>query len=217
MPISRLTLQQQVRDELLGWIQEGKLAAGQRITEERLSNLLSVSRTPIREALRGLEREGLVCRAGRGYSVAAINEQMVREVYPMLCVLECLGLRLGMPRLAALCDRLDELNRGMEESGVAAASRYSLDSEFHQTLAGTHDNASLQQELDRLRRMVRGYDGAWERGLADVRGSCAAHAAIVTAIRAGDPVSAERTLTRHWEEGTEVVCEWLKRREGEGK
>ncbi|MBX9603120.1 MAG: GntR family transcriptional regulator [Bryobacteraceae bacterium] len=85
MPISRLTLQQQVRDELLGWLQEGKLSAGQRITEQWLSQSLSVSRTPVREALRGLEREGLVCRADRGYSVIAINEQMVREVYPMLC------------------------------------------------------------------------------------------------------------------------------------
>ncbi|MBX9603121.1 MAG: FCD domain-containing protein [Bryobacteraceae bacterium] len=126
-------------------------------------------------------------------------------------------MRLGLRRLGPLCDRLADLNRKMEHSGAAAASRYSLDSEFHRILAGTHDNGSLQKELDRLRRVVRGHDGAWERGLADVRGSCAAHAAIVEAIRAEDAVSAERTLARHWEEGTEIVCEWLKRREGESK
>lgn len=210
MSILRSTLQEQVRQTLLDWIHSGHLAPGQRLTEENLSRSLSVSRTPVREALRALEGDGLVrSEPNRGFTLVRPNEEMVREVYPILSALECLGLRLGAARFLLAADRLEALNHGMQAAELPAR-RYELDAEFHRLLAGSHANRSLEQELARLRLRVRYYDGAWERGLADLAGSCREHAAIVTALRGGDIAAAEQVLAAHWERGIEVVCAWLR-------
>lgn len=164
----------------------------------------------MREALRALESDGLVrSEPNRGFTLVRPNEEMVREVYPILSALECLGLRLGSTRLPEAADRLEALNRSLQ-SAELPARRYDLDAEFHRLLAGSHSNRSLERELGRLRLRVRYFDGAWERGLADTARSCREHAAIVTALRGGDLAAAERVLAAHWERGIEVVCAWLR-------
>ena len=64
MAIKRLNLRDEVREALLEWLAAGRLAPGQRLEEERLSQALGVSRTPLREALASLAQEGLVESVG---------------------------------------------------------------------------------------------------------------------------------------------------------
>lgn len=69
-------------------ILEGIHAPGQRLTEDFLAAELNLSRTPIREALRRLEAEGLVTTSGRGVSVRAFSTQDVRQIYELRALLE---------------------------------------------------------------------------------------------------------------------------------
>src|ERR1700690_1934348 len=64
-----------------------------RINESQLAKRLHVSRTPLREALVSLEREGFVMSGGRGFAVPPLREREARAIYPILGALEGLALR----------------------------------------------------------------------------------------------------------------------------
>lgn len=84
-----LSLREQVVEQIRNAIIEGRLKAGDRITEAQLTEELGVSRTPIREALILLEREGLINSApNRGSVVRAFSEQDVTDIFSMRTALE---------------------------------------------------------------------------------------------------------------------------------
>ena len=72
--------------QLLSAILSGELKPGSRIREVELAEWLKISRTPVREAVRRLESEGLICIAGhKGMAIAELNYQAVMELYQMPC------------------------------------------------------------------------------------------------------------------------------------
>src|SRR5271165_5327532 len=87
-----------VRERLIVALRElivgGELQGGQKLNELELSLRLKTSRTPLREAMLHLEREGLVrSDLRRGFSVEPLSPREVRETYPVLCALECHAVR----------------------------------------------------------------------------------------------------------------------------
>ncbi|HEU4537786.1 MAG TPA: GntR family transcriptional regulator, partial [Polyangiaceae bacterium] len=117
-PLPRSRLRDEVVRELATRIASGSLAEAERLKEVELAAELGVSRTPLREALLVLEREGLVeSEVNRGFRVTALSEGRVRELYPILGALEALAVREGGARLAARAGELREAN------GRLAASR----------------------------------------------------------------------------------------------
>ena len=83
-------------------ILKGELKPGERLMELQLAEKMGVSRTPIREAIRKLELEGLVLMIPRkGAEVAEITEKNLRDVLEVRCALEELAVQLA-------CDRMDE-------------------------------------------------------------------------------------------------------------
>src|SRR4028119_956924 len=106
MTITRVPLREQVHHAIIGRILREELAPGARLSDSALAGELGVSRTPVREALLRLEREGfLEVDVGRGFFVKPLSAGEVREVYPILWTLEVLALRTTLPpsraRLAA--------------------------------------------------------------------------------------------------------------------
>lgn len=96
--------QAQVRDrvyqKLRQAVLEGTLTPGERLIERKLAQQLKVSRTPVREAIRILEREGLVYHLPRvGATVARMDEQEVNETYRIRAVLEGLATRMAAERI----------------------------------------------------------------------------------------------------------------------
>ena len=74
MAITKISLSEQARNELLASIVSGKLPAGERLTEEALSQEYGISRTPVRDALSRLENDGLIERLpSRGYQVKKLD------------------------------------------------------------------------------------------------------------------------------------------------
>jgi len=83
-------------------ILSGELEPGERLLQDDLAERLQVSSTPVREALRQLESEGILQSSpNRGVRVAEVNWQAVREIYLIRADLEALATRLAVPRLTA--------------------------------------------------------------------------------------------------------------------
>src|SRR3990170_6280284 len=92
-PATRLVFRSQVVDALRAAILGGRLQPGQPITERQLAHELQISRAPIREALRDLEKEGLiVTRPHKGTYIASYSDEDVREIYSLRATLETMAL-----------------------------------------------------------------------------------------------------------------------------
>src|SRR5215471_12036634 len=102
---------QRAFNELSREIVKGKLQPGARLVEAQLSARMGLSRTPLREALFRLEREGLVrTELRRGFSVSPLSEREARETYSIVAALESLGLRQSL-LVEPLVPRLREANK----------------------------------------------------------------------------------------------------------
>ena len=119
-------------EELRNRILTGALSGGKPIAEGDLTSDLEVSRTPVREALIALEREGLVASSpGRGFSVIPLTADDASETYPMVGALEALALRTqGVPSLATL-DGLVDLNDELVTAIGNCETTLRLDEEWH--------------------------------------------------------------------------------------
>jgi DNA-binding GntR family transcriptional regulator len=217
LAIRRHTLRAQVRDELVQWLDHGRLKPGERLEETRLARSLGVSRTPLREALAGMAEDGLVESVpNRGFRVPSLSLNVVQDLYPMLGAFEGLALRLAGSRAREQVHRLEEINARMASEHLTARQRHQLDQAWHETVTARNPNQSLAGELARLRQRLMHYGGAWEQGAADVRASQAEHADITARIAEGAlDVAAERLLA-HWIRGIKIVAHWLADRDGDG-
>lgn len=213
MPLRpRNRLRDEIVQELAGLIASGELREVERLKELELAARLGVSRTPLREALLVLESEGLVVsEVNKGFRVAALSEARVRELYPILGSLEALAVRGGGGPLLARAGELCAVN---ERLRVARGNvrRHALDRQFHELLWSGSENATLVDLLRRLWRQAQQFDGAAERGMADLDGSTSDHAAIADAIGRGELDGAACRLEAHWRKGVDVVIGWLRRR-----
>jgi DNA-binding GntR family transcriptional regulator/imidazolonepropionase-like amidohydrolase len=207
--LPRSRLRDDIVLELEKLISSGELDVT-RLKEVQLATQLGVSRTPLREALLILERQGLVeSEAHKGFRIAPVTERKVREIYPQLGALEALAVRTGTTKLRDQLPALRALNARL----LARSSKlelYTADRTLHETLWAGAGNASLVETLRRLWLQVQPYDGATRRGIADPEGSERGHAAVLDAIEAKKPAEAARLVEAHWRAGIEVVLGWLR-------
>jgi len=99
-------------------LRAGRIAPGQPLQEAALAEQLGVSRTPVREALRRLQSDGLVVSDGRGYSVPALSDQDIEDIYALRFLIEPEAMR----RVAALNgarQRLATLRQALADMAAA--------------------------------------------------------------------------------------------------
>lgn len=191
-------------------IAAGDMSAGTKLDEVRLSARLGVSRTPIREAIISLEHEGWVRRLpNKGARVVAADERLVREIYPILGALECEAVRLSSERLVRSANALRQVNAKLRCAN-RRPEQHKLDAQFHRMLVEQCENPRLLALIESHWALARRFDGAFERGTANHGGSCDQHQEITKALSAGDVDKAAKLLREHWQQGVEVVCEWLR-------
>jgi DNA-binding GntR family transcriptional regulator len=201
-----------VHAELRRLIVGNAFEAGKKLEEEALAREMGVSRTPVREALIGLEHEGLVrSEPKKGFVVTAPNAELVRESYPILAALETTALMLSGEKLVEALPELRELDRALARA-TARHDQYELDHGFHRRLIRDCGNARLLKLVETERTRARRFDGAHERGMADREGSAAEHRRIIRAIEKRDFARAASELSAHWYRGIDVVCRWLEAR-----
>ena len=210
--LHRARLRDDIVRQLEQLIASGELPVVERLKEVELAQRLGVSRTPLREALLILERQGLVVsEVNKGFRVAALSEQRVRELYPIIGSLEALAVRDGGGELRGRTSELRAQNDRIAQARGKRA-RYTADRTFHELLWSGTRNAVLVDMLRKLWLQSQQYDGATERGLAAPEASRRDHAEIVDAIGAGKPERAARLVEAHWRHGVDIVVRWLRER-----
>lgn len=200
-----------IKRDILG----NRLRPGTKLTHRMLAENLGVSRTPVRESLERLYQEGYVTRIqNRGYFVAEIDEQEVRELYQTREALESFALRLTLLRgisarelkaVQAINARYGEL---CEES--LSHERVLVDRDFHLRLASYSGNSHLVRTLEGLferiilKRRVEGYHDT--RGLAPYED----HVRLLDALGRGEADAAQAILHAHIDSACMRLLHYLK-------
>lgn len=200
MTIRARPLHAQARQVVLERILRGELAPGSRLVESLLAKDLGVSRTPLREALMHLEREGfLELKPNRGFFVAPLSGEEAAELYPILGLLEAHALSLIGPPNSPRLAQLAELNDRLLANEDMPPETFSINVEWHTVLTSGCPNRLLLKMLASVRRKVYRYEWAYAGPDEDrVRDSVEGHDAILTCLESGDLDGATDALRRHW-------------------
>jgi DNA-binding GntR family transcriptional regulator len=173
----------------------GELAAGEQLRQRDLAQRFGVSQTPVREAMRRLESEGLVVGdTHRGFTVAAADAGPVEDNFRIRAALESLGASLAARKIdAAGISRLQDLNRQMAALAEDDPRYADLNREFHFTLYEFSRSPLLMSLMRLLWASLRG----GPRVLRTHAESARQHDAILDALRAGDPEAAAARTYQH--------------------
>src|SRR5262249_9474561 len=133
--ISKRPLREDIHALLRERIVKGEIRPGNRLQDVQLAAELGVSRTPVREALLRLEREGLVeSDPNRGFFAAPLSRKEFSKISPMVWALECLALASSDPPTPAQVQALRQINAEMAAVTGDPLHRQELDLRWHQTL-----------------------------------------------------------------------------------
>ena len=207
--LPRENLSETVARIVRNMIVDGQLAAGGRINEVHLAQRLGISRTPLREALARLEREGaLISTARIGWSVRPLTLDELEQLYPIRALLDPEALRLaGLPspeRLKGLRSLNDLVAR--ERSADAIID---LDDEWHRLLIADCPNKVLIELIEQLIRRTRRYEIALMREQRNVAVAIKNHDDILHALAAGDLAGGCAALRVNLQSGFAPIAAWL--------
>ncbi|WP_313348299.1 GntR family transcriptional regulator [Paracoccus sp. (in: a-proteobacteria)] len=202
---------QLVYRQLLGDIRMGDLLPGMRLREVEISTRLGMSRTPVREAIRQLEADGLVVHIPRqGATIRTLDYPEIMELYEMRAVVEGTAARLASRAASAVeLKALESLN---DEFGGAADEREAatLNRQFHMMLLNAAKNRFLVSSVNSLQKamLILGPTTLMERSrMADAYGE---HRAILDALTARDGQRAETEMRAHIEAAQHVRLKSLR-------
>lgn len=193
---------------LKSMILDGKIGMGEPLFERPLAAQLGVSRTPIRETIFMLEREGLVrVIEGKGAFVASLSVEDIIEIYNVREGLEPVAARLGCPNIPV--HELDHFEKELNRLNARPQLRFEepqewmrIGRDFHmmfvrashnkrliQTIAGFQDQVDLARGLGRLVALTGNDTAILE------------HLEILRALQARDPAGAEAAVRKHLRNG----------------
>src|SRR3984893_19524234 len=152
--------------QIRGLIIDRVLLPGEKIRQVELAERIGVSRSPLREALRTLESEGVVAyEINRGYVVARLDDDDLAQIYRMRELLEDELLRTVQRPDTAVLNELKDLNDKMmisiDERNVTEVLRYNRD--FHFGIFDLSPLGQIRKEVSRLWQMSDIYSAAWWR------------------------------------------------------
>jgi len=198
-----LPLRDVVFNTLRQAILRGELKPGERLMEIQLANKLGVSRTPIREAIRKLELEGLVLMIPRkGAEVAEITEKSLKDVLEIRRALEDLAVRLACEKITK--EEIKELKKAGDEFKKVLKSQditevAEADVRFHDVIYMATDNPKLIQLLNNFREQMYRFRVEYLKK-AEVRPQLLAeHDEIIKFITEGNKEEASRVVCKHIE------------------
>jgi DNA-binding GntR family transcriptional regulator len=210
--ISRTPLRDQVYREILDRVHRGDLAPGARVRDTTLASQLGVSRTPIREALLRLSREGVLdADMGRGFSVCRLDSIEMRETGAILSALECLALGTCNEISPEHLARLGQIDHELAQTRADPDRCIALDEEWHRTLLEGCPNRRLVDIIATLWQVPRRYMRAYLGDAGRLTLSTQHHARIIEALRRNDRETAIHRFKHHWERGIEELGTWMER------
>lgn len=186
-------------DLLRSAITDTVLQPGQRLREVDVSDWLGMSRTPVREAFRRLERDGLITFAPhKGMTVTVLDHGAVMELYRMREVLEGTAASLAAQHatdaeIAALQDMLDRESKMIDDAKALAAHNFS----YHNAIYAAAHNRYLLRSLNGLRDSMALLGETTYAVPGRVKTALEEHRLVVDAIARRDPVEADNAMRAH--------------------
>ena len=159
----RKPLREDLHKEILARIGDARLPAGHRINESRLSSALGISRTPLREAMLGLEAQGFLgSDMGRGFLVPELNVQEFTDIQQVLSDLKPLALSVSFPLPSGRVMELhNQLGRARLKTAQPSSDRPTAMVDmvylYSRLLLGTCSNLLLAADIARLDGLARRY------------------------------------------------------------
>ncbi len=195
-----VSLADQVFEHLETDILSGKYQRGDILTENYLCEILGVSRTPIREALRRLQQEHLIVETGKGSQVLGISEDDLRDIYIIREQLE--GLAAKMAAEKASEDDINELKSALELQEFYLAKQNSeqirlMDNRFHEILYKISGSHVFYNTLLPLHKKVQKYRKVSLQSQFRANESVAEHREILSAIINHDAAAAASFTAQH--------------------
>jgi len=212
--VERHNISEDLANAIRKMIVDGVIAPGSRINEVHLARELGVSRTPLREAIAGLIREGTLTSVPRvGTFAKPLTIDEFEQVYSIRTLLDPEALRLaGIPSKPHI-DRLDRLNKRLAAAHTPE-DIIALDDEWHLLLVENCSNDILLDLIRDFMRRTRRYELALMREQENVSAATDQHQAIIAALHDGDLCKAVDGLRLNMQSGFQPILQWLKRREG---
>jgi DNA-binding GntR family transcriptional regulator len=186
-------------------IAEGQYQPGDRLREPDIVGWLGVSRTPVREAMRRLQQDGLLVATEHGLMVPQLDREQVQELYEVRQILEGAAARLAAQR--ATDDEIAVLVHLVEQEEAAdenLAARIALNHNFHNALFGAAHNRFLIKSLRTLWDVFWTATGSPLSFPGRLKTSLAEHQAIIRALQDRDPEAAETALRNHTREAQKI-------------
>lgn len=197
--------QSSLRGQVFNIIQEdiinGRYEPGDSLVEMKLAEELGVSRTPIREAIRQLELEGLVTYIpNKGVYVTGISEQDIKDIYKIRSLVEGLAVKWAIERIEAhQLKELEEIVELMEyytEKGDMEQVT-KLDTQFHDVIYDACKSRVLKNTLRNLLRYIRKARLTSLRVPRRAYQALAEHKQILEAFKSHEPEKGERLMIQH--------------------
>jgi DNA-binding GntR family transcriptional regulator len=200
-------------DQLIERILDGRLAPSERLVEAALSEEFGLSRTPLREALFLLQREGFVeTKLRRGFSVRPLSEREAREIYTIVAHLEILAVRESWPQIISLCKELRAINKRFLAVRTTPRRAVAADQEFHRHLVSRCPNDTLVGILQTLHRHVLRYEYLHMSDDVLAARSAAQHDEIIAGLERQHLDDACEAIAHNYREGIAALQSYLRTR-----
>ncbi len=218
-PAPRTTLHEELVGRLRDMIFSGELRGGDRVPEQKLCDMLGISRTPLREALKVLGNEGLLeLLPNRGARVATLSEADINEIFPVMGALEALSGELAC---ASLTDaeyaeiRALHYQMALHHTRGELAAYFRTNQQIHETILKAAKNPTLEAQYNALAGRIRlarfranMTQARWDQAMRE-------HEEMLTALEARDGKRLSEVLSRHLENKRETVKQAI--RDGVGE
>lgn len=212
----RKPLGQHVFENLKRAIIQGEVAPGDRLVESRIAEVMDISRTPVREAIHKLEREGLLKRLPRGgFTVVSLTGQEIEETFGIRCVLERYAARLAAVNhreedLVPLQEKITEFQKSLDAGRMDDLPR--INTAFHNLLYDLCKSPKLIKMISDLRDQIYRFRRIILNVEAMARVSNQDHRRMLKAIRDRDLEKVESLVQEHIMRGKEIVQRELAKR-----
>jgi DNA-binding GntR family transcriptional regulator len=202
----RPTLMSQALQEIREAIRKGKLKPGDRLVETQLAEEMYISRFPIREALRYLEKEGLVeTKPFKGTYVAKLTERDMEELYSLRSAIEEFAIRILIKHINA--EKIKKLESSMQQASKNEDldKLISEDFRFHQTICELSDHRKLLEVWLTLENQLRVFLTIEKQLFGNSAQFVKSHIPILEAIQERKIRPAQKAIREHLNWAMQVI------------
>ena len=215
----RKSLGEHVFENLRKAILRGDIAPGHRLVESRIAEALGISRTPVREAIHKLEREGVIRRRPPGgFSVVGLTREEIEETFGIRSILESYAARLAAithreEELLPLEEKIEEFQRCLDRGDLESLA--GINTAFHDLLYALSRSPKLMKMINDLRDHITRFRRVILKKKDMAKMSNDDHREMLKAIRERDAEGVEKIVREHILRGRKIALRDLRNMNGE--